>query len=211
MVCPTCQRPVRDPDASFCAGCGAPLPPTTVDLDTPPAAPAATPPPELPGPPPEPPAPTPVRIDNRPAAYAALVGAALGAIGAFQVWLRITVFDPTAVAFVHPPGGAETGWKGGDGRTIVVAAVVAAIAGIGLLLGRRDLWLKVALLIAGGVTLVIALVHMANVGSKASDIEQQFGIPTGDVRADVGAGLYIVIAGGVAVLAAGLRARTASS
>jgi len=122
----------------------------------------------------------------------------------------LTVFDPTAVAFVNPPGGAETGWKGGDGRTIVVAAVVAAIAGIGLLLGRRDLWLKVALLIAGGVTLVIALVHMANVGSKASDIEQQFGIPTGDVRADVGAGLYIVIAGGVAVLAAGLRARTAS-
>jgi len=208
VVCPTCQRPVKDPDAAFCAGCGAPLPPTTVDLDTPPAPLAPTPPPEppeLPGPPPEPPAPTPIRIDNRPAAYAALVGALLGAIGAFQVWLRISV------ASVNPPGGAETGWKGGDGRTIVVAAIVAAIAGVGLLLGRRDLWLKVALLIAGGVTLVIALVHMANVGSKANDIEQQFGIPTGDVRADVGAGLYIVIAGGVAVLAAGLRARTASS
>lgn len=203
MVCPTCQRQVIDPDASFCAGCGSPLhPPTTVDLD-------ATPPPPVVA---EPPAPTawpppsaPVAIDNRPAAYAALFGAVLAAIGAFQVWLRISVVN------VSPPGSAETGWKGGDGRTIVVAALVAGAAGVGLLLRRRDLWLKVALLIAGGVTLVIALVHMADVGSEANDIELQFGIPSGEVRAEVGAGLYVVAAGGVAVLAAGLRARTASS
>ncbi|MDT4938311.1 MAG: hypothetical protein QOG80_1982 [Pseudonocardiales bacterium] len=197
MECPTCHRPVTDPDASFCAGCGAPLrPPTTVDLDTPPPAPV----------------PEPVRsdetvesIDNRPAAYAALLGAVLGTVGAFQVWLRISVGN------VNPPGSAETGWKGGDGRTIVVAALVAAVAGVGLLLRRRDLWLKVALLIAGGVTLVIALVHMADVPSKGNDIEMQFGIPSGDVRAEVGAGLYVVAAGGVVVLAAGLRARAASS
>jgi hypothetical protein len=31
------------------------------------------------------------------------------------------------------------------------------------------------------------------------------------VRAQIGAGLYVVVAGGVAVLAAGLRARTTSS
>ena len=202
MVCPSCQRPVTEVDASFCAGCGAPLPPTTVDLDAPPP-PVAPPPP--PAPAPAPPRPSADAIDNRPAAYAAMVGAILGAVGAFQVWLRITVFG------VSPPDSAQTGWQGGDGRTILFAAIVAAIAGIGLLLGRRDLWLKVALLIAGGVILVIALVHMANVGSKANDIEEQFGIPTGDVRATVGAGLYIVIAGGVAILAAGLRARTASS
>jgi hypothetical protein len=196
---------VTDADALFCAGCGAPLPPTTVNLDVPPTPtnPATPETPET-RPPPPPVAPTP-GVDNRPAAYAAMVGAMLGAVGAFQVWLRVSV------ASVNPPGGAETGWKGGDGRTIVVAAVVAAIAGIGLLLGRRNLWLKVALLIAGGVTLVIALVHMANVGSKANDIQQQFGIPTGDVRAEIGAGLYVVVAGGVAILAAGLRARTTSS
>ena len=217
MVCPTCQRPVLDADASFCAGCGSPLhPPTTVDLDaTPPLDPVPAPPPPpdsaLPGqpdrlsPPPCPGNDAAASIDNRPAAYAALFGAVLAAIGAFQVWLRISV------ANVSPPGSAETGWKGGDGRTIVVAALVAAVAGAGLLLRRRDLWLKVALLIAGGVTLVIALVHMADVGSKANDIGMQFGIPSGDVRAEVGAGLYVVAAGGVAVLAAGLRARTTSS
>lgn len=201
MVCPNCQQPVSDPDARFCARCGAALhPPTTVDL-TPPPVPVA----------PEP-APMPVAapvavtpIDNRPAAYAALVGAVLGVVGAFQVWLRIRV------AGFNPPGSAETGWKGGDGRTIVVAAVVAAVAGVGLLLRRRDLWLKIALLIAGGVTLVIALVHMANVGSKANDIELRFGIPAGDVHAEVGVGLYVVVAGGVALLAAGLRARSTST
>jgi hypothetical protein len=193
---------VTDADALFCAGCGAPLPPTTVDLDVPPTPSTPATPETRPPPPPVAPA---AHVDNRPAGYAALVGAVLGAVGAFQVWLRVSI------ASVNPPGGAETGWKGGDGRTIVVAALVAAIAGIGLLLGRRDLWLKVALLIAGGVTLVIALVHMANVGSKANDIQQQFGIPTGDVRAEIGAGLYVVVAGGVAVLAAGLRARTTSS
>jgi len=129
----------------------------------------------------------------------------LGAVGAFQVWLRISISS------VSPPGSAQTGWNGGDGRKIVVAALVAAVAAIGLLLGRRDLWLKVALLVSGGVILVIALVHMANVPSKADDIETQFGIPAGDVRAEVGTGLYVVVAGGVAILAAGLRARTASS
>lgn len=210
MVCPTCQRPVTDVDASFCAGCGAPLKaPTTVDLDRPSAAfePPAPAPPELPVPPPEP-VPVPVAespIDNRPAAYAAIVGAVLAGVGAFQVWLRITITN------VSPPGSAETGWKSGDGRTIVVAAAVAGVAGVGLLLRRRDLWLKVALLIAGGVTLVIALVHMADVPSKANDIEMQFGIPAGDVRAEVGAGLYVVAAGGVALLASGLRARTTST
>jgi len=216
VVCPTCQRPVTDADAQFCAGCGAPLkPPTTVDLDRP--APAAPEPEPDPAPEPEPerapepvPVPVPVAeppVDNRPAAYAALVGAVLAVIGAFQVWLRISV----GISNAYPPGSAETGWKSGDGRTIVVAALVAAVAGAGLLMRRRDLWLKVALLIAGGVTLVIALVHMADVGSKASDIEVQFGIPSGDVRAEVGAGLYVVAAGGVALLSAGLRARTTST
>ena len=206
VICPNCRRPVSDSDARFCAGCGAPLsPPTTVDFDRPATSPApssAVPPPAAA---PHVTATPATNADNRPAAVAALAGAVLATIGAFQVWLRITI-DNTS-----PPGSAETGWRGGDGRTIVVAAVVAAVAGIGLLLRRRDLWLKVALLIAGGVTLVIALVHMANVGSKATDIQVQFGIPSSDVRAEVGAGLYVVVAGGIAVLSAGLRARTNSS
>jgi hypothetical protein len=147
----------------------------------------------------------PVAIDNRNAAFVALAGAVLAVIGAFQVWLRIRIVD-----FI-PPGSAETGWSGGDGRTIVVAAAVATLAAAGLLLGRRDLWLKAALLVTGGVTLVIAVVHMLDAGSKAHDIEVQFGIPAGDVHAQVGYGLYLVVLGGAGLLAAGLRARTTAS
>lgn len=247
MVCPSCQRPVTDADALFCAGCGAPLgPPTTVELpDTlpfapPPApepapapapesapepepvptvatsmAPVMAPPPPVietppPGTPPPPPSPTPaeaaeIRSDNRLAAWFALGGAAVTVIGAFQVWLRIRIAE-----FV-PPGSAETGWKGGDGRTIVVAAAVATVAAAGLFLGRRDLWLKVALLITGGVSIVIAAVNMVDAGSKGHDLEVQFGIPSGDVHAQVGIGLYLVTIGGLGLLASGLRARTTSS
>src|SRR5207244_1421741 len=125
-----------------------------------------------------------IAMENRKAAFAGIVGAALAIVGSFQVWLRIRI-----AGFI-PPGSAETGWRGGDGRTIVLAGLIAGFAAGALWIGRRDLWLKIALLIAGGVTIVIAVVHMVDAGSKARDIEVQFGIPAGDVSAQVGVGLY---------------------
>jgi hypothetical protein len=188
---------VSDTDALFCAGCGAALPPpTTVQLADPDVA-----------PPPSPSAasaPEPIAVENRKAAFAGILGAALAIVGSFQVWLRIRI-----AGFI-PPGSAETGWRGGDGRTIVLATVVAGAAAGALWIGRRDLWLKIALLIAGGVTIVIAIVHMVDAGSKARDIEVQFGIPAGDVSAQVGVGLYLVVVGGLGLLVAGLRAKTDS-
>ena len=77
VVCPTCQRPVTDADALFCAGCGAPLkPPTTVDLDRP----APTPPEPEPEPVPEPeperaPEPVPVPLEPVPLEPAPLADA----------------------------------------------------------------------------------------------------------------------------------------
>jgi hypothetical protein len=144
----------------------------------------------------------PTLVHNRKAAYVGLIAAGLAIIGAFQTWLRIRVGGLT------PPGSAQTGWRGGDGRTIVVAAVVGALAAVALWIGRREPWLKIALLISGGVTVVIAVVHMLDVGSKAHDIEVQFGIPAADVRAQVGVGLYLVVLGGIGLLVAGLQAKT---
>ena len=145
VVCPTCHRPVSETDALFCAGCGAPLPPpTTVPLADPPVEPSRTPAP--------PPSPEHIAIENRKAAFAGILGASLAIVGSFQVWLRIRI-----AGFI-PPGSAQTGWRGGDGRTIVLAAVVAGCAAGALWIGRRDLWLKIALLIAGGMTIVIAVV-----------------------------------------------------
>jgi hypothetical protein len=154
--------------------------------------------------PPEPPATPPEPAgDNRQAALLAVVSAGLAAVGAFQVWLRIRI------AGFSPPGGAETGWKGGDGRTIVVAALISTGAAIALVLGRRELWVKVALLVAGGVTAIIAIVNMVDASSKAHDIQVRFGVPSGEVTAQLGVGLFLVAAGGLGILIAGLRARTA--
>ena len=198
VVCPVCHRPASESDALFCAGCGAPLPtPTTVELAEPADAPAV--------PAPEHISPEHIVIENRKAAFVGMLGASLAIVGSFQVWLRIRI-----AGFI-PPGSAQTGWRGGDGRTIVLAALVAGVAGGALWIGRRDLWLKIVLLIAGGVTIVIAIVHMVDAGSKARDIQVQFGIPAGDVSAQIGVGLYLVVVGGVGLLAAGLQARTASS
>jgi hypothetical protein len=192
VVCPTCHRSVSETDALFCAGCGGPLPPPTTMVLEEPAVVAAQPPEQ-------------VAVENQKAAFVGILGAALAIVGSFQVWLRIRI-----AGFI-PPGSAETGWRGGDGRTIVLAGVVAGVAAAALWIGRRDLWLKVALLIAGGVTIVIALVHIVDAGSKARDIQVQFGIPAGEVSAQVGVGLYLVVIGGLGLLAAGLRAQTESS
>lgn len=187
---------MSDADALFCSGCGAPLPPpATVELPDPDPAVVAPVPQASPG----------LVLVNRKAAFTGILGAALAIIGSFQVWLRIRI------AGFNPPGSAQTGWRGGDGRTIVLAGVVAAGAAGALWIGRRDLWLKISLLIAGGVTIVIAVVHMVDAGSKARDIEVQFGIPAGDVAAQIGVGLYLVVLGGLGLLAAGLQARTESS
>ena len=102
------------------------------------------------------------------------------------------------IAGLSPPGSAQTGWDGGDGRTILVAGVAAAIASIAVLFGFRDLWTKVLLLISGAIAAIIAIVNMVDAGSKAHDIQMQFGIPAGDVKAKIGIGLYLVVIGGAA-------------
>jgi hypothetical protein len=142
---------------------------------------------------------------NRQAAYLGLVSSCLAIVGAFLVWVTITISG------LSPPGSAQTGWDGGDGRTILAAGVAAAIASIALLVGRSDLWIKVLLLISGAIAAIIAIVNMVDAGSKAHDIQMQFGIPAGDVKAKIGIGLYLVVIGGAGLVAAGLRVRTSPS
>jgi len=142
---------------------------------------------------------------NRQAGYLGLVSSGLAVIGSFLVWVTITI------AGLSPPGSAQTGWDGGDGRTILVAGVAASIASIALLIGVRELWVKVLLLISGAIAAIIAIVNMVDAGSKAHDIRMEFGIPAGDVKARIGIGLYLVVIGGAGLVAAGLRMRTSPS
>jgi len=149
-----------------------------------------------------------VRVPNVPQRHAVLVALAAAAIslaGAFQVWVRIRI------AGFAPPGSAQTGWQGGDGRTIVAAAVAAVVAAAAVALGGREAWPKVLLLVAGAIALVIAVVNIVDAGSKANDIQVQFGIPAEDVEAQVGIGLYLVCAGGIGMVAAGVWVRSGPS
>ncbi len=199
--CPHCGRTVTETDALYCAGCGAPVRPVTVPVfESPP--PVASPPPPAAAAaltaPPEP-------IDNRSAALLAFGAAALSLIGAFQVWLRITVGG------FAPLGSDATGWQGGDGRTVVGAAVVGAVVAALLLRGWREMWLKVALFIVGGVTVVIATANIAAVRSKGHDVEVQFGLSAGSVKATAGIGVFMALIAGLGFLGAALRTRTATT
>ena len=110
------------------------------------------------------------------------------------MWLTITISG------LSPPGSAQTGWDGGDGRTILVAGIAGVIASVAVLFGLHDLWVKVVLLISGAIAAIIAIVNMVDAGSKAHDIQMQFGIPAGDVKAQIGIGLYLVVIGGAGLV-----------
>jgi hypothetical protein len=147
----------------------------------------------------------PVRLtDRREHALAALVavaGAVLAVAGTFDTWLRILIGGEVGT------GGSSTGWAGQDGRTVLVTGVVTGVVALGLLLGRRDGWLKSALLVSGAVDVVVAVANMVSAGSKAHDIQVQFGIPSDQISAEIGLGLWLVLIGGLAQLLAGLLAR----
>lgn len=142
-------------------------------------------------------------FDNRVASALALVGGGFVVAGANMTWVRISLDGRSG------PGSLASGLDGRDGRTVLVAGIVAVLVGLALLAGRGDGWLKAALWITGGITTVIAIVDIADAGAKAGVLEKRFGIPTDELTASVGFGLWLVAAGGVGMLAAGLVARRA--
>jgi hypothetical protein len=142
-----------------------------------------------------------VRADHRAAAALALGSAVVLLVAVGQTWLKITVGG------VSGPGSSQNGWDGRDGWTVAVAAALAAVAAIALYLGRREIWVRVALFIAGCTTLVIAAVNLFSARSKANDIHDLYGIPTSDVKAQVGVGLVLVTFASVGIITGALMAQ----
>ncbi|MGH9136160.1 MAG: hypothetical protein ACRD0G_03815 [Acidimicrobiales bacterium] len=138
---------------------------------------------------------------NRLAALVAVAGAALAAGGTFLTWYEIEIAGFAA------PGGDISGWEGRDGRTVVFSAAVAGLVAAMFAMGQRRLVWKIVLLAAGGVTTIVAFAGITDARTKSDKIEDEFRIPPERVAADVGIGLWIVAAGGVAELAAGAIAR----
>jgi hypothetical protein len=134
-----------------------------------------------------------------------LAGAALAAGGTFLDWFTIEVGGLAA------PGGSATGWEGRDGRTVLAGAVVSLVSAALVVLGSRKLAPKIALIVAGGVTAVIAVAGILDTSGKADKVQEEFAIPAERVQAEVGTGLWLVALGGVVEIAAGVLARSPSS
>ena len=145
-----------------------------------------------------------VTADPRSRLVAALgvVGAALAAGGTFLDWFAIEVGGLTA------PGGSATGWEGRDGRTVVAGAVICVVSALLILLGSRKLAPKIALVVAGGVTAVIAIAGVLDTSGKADKVQEEFAISADRVQAEVGTGLWLVTLGGIIEVAAGMSSRS---
>jgi hypothetical protein len=141
-----------------------------------------------------------MRREQQVAALAAVAGAALAAGATFLTWFRIEVGGVLA------PGGSQTGWEGRDGRTVLGGAVLAALAAGLIALGKRIDIAEVVLLLAGGITAVVALAGIVDTRSKAQQVQSQFGIEPGRVVAQVGAGLWLVAVAGLVELGAAVVA-----
>lgn len=135
-------------------------------------------------------------------ATVALLGAAVAAIGTTMTWFTIEIGGLAA------PGGSATGMEGRDGWTVMAGAVAAAVAAALVFLQRRPMAAKVLLLVAGGVTTIVAIAGILDATGKDHEVERAFGISSDRVSAEVGIGLWLVAAGGLAELAAGAAARS---
>lgn len=140
---------------------------------------------------------------NRLAAMLAVAGGGLAALGTFLDWFTITIGGVTA------PGGSATGWEGRDGRTVLAGAVVSVVAAALVALGSRRLAPKIALIVAGGVTAVVAIAGVVDTSGKADSVADEFAISADRIDAAVGSGLWLVTVAGLAQVLAGLLARPA--
>lgn len=140
------------------------------------------------------------RIDPRVPAGLAIGSAVVAILGVYSTWLHVTVSG------FGGPGSSQTGWEGRDGWTVAVTAAVAALCGIALLIGRREAWLPNVLILAGAISVIIAVVNVAGASAKANDIHLRYAILPGDVHAQVGMGVWLVAIAGVGTLVGALLA-----
>jgi hypothetical protein len=134
------------------------------------------------------------------AAVVALVSAVATIVAAYLTWIR------THIDGLAAPGSTTSGLEGRDGRTVLVVGIVALVVAALVAAGRRDAWLRAVLLVAGGVTTIIAAVDLADASAKAERIEDEFGVPADAVRSSAGVGLWVLLAAGIGLLVAGLLA-----
>ena len=90
------------------------------------------------------------------------LGAGLLAVAAtYLPWIEIEIAGHSG------PGSLATGLGGRDGVTVLVVGALAAVAGVLLLLGRGDVWLKLAMFVTGAIVTIIGIVDIVDVRNKS--------------------------------------------
>jgi hypothetical protein len=145
----------------------------------PPQPPAGRPPTQLPGAPP-------VSGRPRPSFWVTLAGAAATVVGAFLPWVMVRA------AFLS----VSKNGLDGDGRiTAVLGLVVGIIVLVNLRGARNPSAALVGVGIIGALIALIGVVDFVDVKSRIADLSAE---EARLVTADVGVGLYLTIAAGVA-------------
>jgi hypothetical protein len=146
----------------------------------------------------------------------AVVGGTVASIGSFLTW---------ADATLGPASFSAKGIDGWEGKATVVGGVLLLVAGISAFVGtqgareRLGAWATIGGLVAAGVGIYTALTaHEQVVSSAADEISRETGISAiartsieaalnrGLLGLDLQIGLYLVVAGGVIGLIAGVLA-----
>ena len=211
--CVNCSAPLPV-GAAFCPECGAASPAASAPLTAPdawPSQPPRYPPTPVESPPDwHPPAWTaPVVVPDDPpapldrnvaAGIVGLVGALVLGVSTFLAWAEITLSLTTVRS------QAVTGWdwfddRAGAGPLLAVLALVAAGFG-GLFLARvAPLGARLAVVAVGALSLGLAAYAISDIAQRQSDVQV-----VGNVTITYGAGMWLVVIGAVAVMAAGVVA-----
>jgi hypothetical protein len=125
--------------------------------------------------------------DAKPQALVLLAGAAAVIIGAFLPWASIQLLGES----VDKPG------TDGDGVITLVFAAAAAVLGAIALGASRRRWQPITAVVLAALVIAVAVLDMADIKSRFSDASGF------DVEVDIGIGLWLTLAGGIAALVGG--------
>jgi predicted RNA-binding Zn-ribbon protein involved in translation (DUF1610 family) len=130
---------------------------------------------------------------RRGAAAVVVAGALLAGIGTASPWITIGAFDRSGFSYVSS-----------DATIVLILAIAAALAAVAPVAGwELPRFVRPSILLIGIVIVVAGAYDVHQVQDRV-DAVRKFASEAVDINASVGAGLWLVIAGGVAILLGGV-------
>jgi hypothetical protein len=141
------------------------------------------------------------RATVNPAAAVVAAGSAAALIaGSFLRW-PVVRFDGVVIREL-----SRTGWGEGDGKITVLIGIGGLIAAALVVGGVGERWLKLGLLVAGGVAIVDCVLAFldATADDKPQRIADALGIAARGITDDAGPGLFVTALAGLGLAVAGV-------